>query len=115
MSYSGEVSIILLTGGTTGLPKAVPRTDNDFIAASGIPFQGVGDNQRGCAPDRGAGEPRAGHAQCSRECLPAFCQICDHGFHRRGRHLPHHRAGKGHRIPDSPRPGSENAVSRKSE
>ena len=29
----GEVSIILLTGGTTGLPKAVPRTHNDFIAA----------------------------------------------------------------------------------
>ncbi len=28
-----EVSIILLTGGTTGLPKAVPRTHNDYIAS----------------------------------------------------------------------------------
>ncbi len=28
-----EVSMILLTGGTTGLPKAVPRTHNDFIAS----------------------------------------------------------------------------------
>ena len=27
-----EVSMILLTGGTTGLPKAVPRTHNDYIA-----------------------------------------------------------------------------------
>lgn len=27
-----EVSIIIPTGGTTGLPKAVPRTHNDFIA-----------------------------------------------------------------------------------
>jgi non-ribosomal peptide synthetase component E (peptide arylation enzyme) len=29
----GEVSIILLTGGTTGLPKAVPRTHNDYISS----------------------------------------------------------------------------------
>ena len=28
-----EVSMILLTGGTTGLPKAVPRTHNDYIAS----------------------------------------------------------------------------------
>jgi 2,3-dihydroxybenzoate-AMP ligase len=28
-----EVSIILPTGGTTGLPKAVPRTHNDYIAS----------------------------------------------------------------------------------
>jgi non-ribosomal peptide synthetase component E (peptide arylation enzyme) len=28
-----EVSIILATGGTTGLPKAVPRTHNDYIAS----------------------------------------------------------------------------------
>ncbi len=28
-----EVSIILLTGGTTGLPKAVPRTHNDYISS----------------------------------------------------------------------------------
>jgi non-ribosomal peptide synthetase component E (peptide arylation enzyme) len=28
-----EVSIILLTGGTTGMPKAVPRTHNDYIAS----------------------------------------------------------------------------------
>jgi 2,3-dihydroxybenzoate-AMP ligase len=29
----GEVSIILPTGGTTGLPKAVPRTHNDYLAS----------------------------------------------------------------------------------
>lgn len=28
-----EVSMILLTGGTTGLPKAVPRTHNDYISS----------------------------------------------------------------------------------
>jgi 2,3-dihydroxybenzoate-AMP ligase len=28
-----EVSMILLTGGTTGMPKAVPRTHNDYIAS----------------------------------------------------------------------------------
>ena len=28
-----EVSMILLTGGTTGLPKAVPRTHNDYITS----------------------------------------------------------------------------------
>jgi len=28
-----EVSIILLTGGTTGMPKAVPRTHNDYISS----------------------------------------------------------------------------------
>jgi non-ribosomal peptide synthetase component E (peptide arylation enzyme) len=28
-----EVSMVLLTGGTTGLPKAVPRTHNDYIAS----------------------------------------------------------------------------------
>jgi len=28
-----EVSMILLTGGTTGLPKAVPRTHNDYLAS----------------------------------------------------------------------------------
>lgn len=28
-----EVSIVLPTGGTTGLPKAVPRTHNDYIAS----------------------------------------------------------------------------------
>ena len=28
-----EVSMILLTGGTTGVPKAVPRTHNDYIAS----------------------------------------------------------------------------------
>ena len=28
-----EISIILPTGGTTGLPKAVPRTHNDYIAS----------------------------------------------------------------------------------
>ena len=29
-----EVSMILLTGGTTGLPKAVPRTHNDYISSA---------------------------------------------------------------------------------
>ena len=29
-----EVSIILLTGGTTGLPKAVPRTHNDYLSST---------------------------------------------------------------------------------
>jgi len=28
-----ELSIILLTGGTTGLPKAVPRTHNDYLSS----------------------------------------------------------------------------------
>ena len=57
-----EVATVTPTGGTTGLPKAVPRIHNDFIANVEYHSKAWEIMSDDTVLDRGAGEPRSGHA-----------------------------------------------------